>query len=194
MYTILLDSSNTRLAVGLSKDGVILDSVCYEAWQQQSEFMIKELNSLLTKFEVNNNEIKDIVVAIGPGSYTGVRIALTIAKTIAVALNVKVYPVSSLRIQKSGKKPSICIINARSNRSYIGVYEDDKIIMNDTIMKNEEVLTYIKDHPDYVICGNAKYLGIEGYYENTIIEMNSLKDSFTPCADALGLKPIYLKD
>ena len=40
MYTILLDSSNTKLAVGIAKNGIVLKSTIYEAWQEQSEHMI----------------------------------------------------------------------------------------------------------------------------------------------------------
>ena len=96
MYTVLLDSSNTNLSVGLAKDNLLLESISYEAWQRQSEYMIPELNKLLEKYNVNRNEIDAVMVAKGPGSYTGVRIAITIAKTMAVALGVKLYPVSSL--------------------------------------------------------------------------------------------------
>ena len=102
MYTILLDSSNTSLTVGLAKDGALLESISYEAWQTQSEHMIPELDSLLKKYNAQRKDIKDVVVAIGPGSYTGVRIAITIAKTIATALGVDVYTISSLRCQKAG--------------------------------------------------------------------------------------------
>ena len=104
MYAILLDSSNTMLAVGIAKNGKILDTVSYEAWQQQSEYMVKELDGLLNKYEVKKEDIKDIMVAIGPGSYTGVRIAITIAKTLALALNIPIYPISSLQILKHGQK------------------------------------------------------------------------------------------
>ena len=90
MYSILLDSSNTSLTVGIAKDNVLLDYTSYEAWQSQSEHMIPELDALLNKYGVDKSEIDDVVVAIGPGSYTGVRIAITIAKTIAAALGVKI--------------------------------------------------------------------------------------------------------
>ncbi|MFA6675612.1 MAG: tRNA (adenosine(37)-N6)-threonylcarbamoyltransferase complex dimerization subunit type 1 TsaB, partial [Bacilli bacterium] len=101
-YTILLDSSNTSLTVGLANDDSLLDSISYEAWQTQSEHMIPELDKLMKKHQVNKDDITSVVTAIGPGSYTGVRIALTIAKTIATALKIDLYPVSSLQILKNG--------------------------------------------------------------------------------------------
>ena len=193
MITILLDSSNTNLSVGIARDNLLLEYISYEAWQRQSEYMIPELDKLLSKYNVSRDEIKEVMVAKGPGSYTGVRIAITIAKTIATALDAKLYAVSSLRVQKACKNPSICLINARSNRSYIGVYEDDKVLLDDQIMKNEDVLNYIKEHPNYCVCGDVKYLGLEGVISNNIQEMLSLQNVLEP-VNPLSLKPVYMKE
>ncbi len=194
MFSILLDSSNTSLTVGLAKDDILLESISYEAWQTQSEHMIPELDKLLDKYEVARNQISDVVVAIGPGSYTGVRIAITIAKTIAAVLPVKVYAISSLRCQKDGKNPSICVINARSGRSYFGVYEDDKVLVEDMILTNDKVQEYISEHPDFVVCGSATYLGVNGKQPDIARELLSLKKVVAPVADPLGVKPVYMKD
>ena len=194
MYTILLDSSNTKLAVGIAKNGLVLKSTIYEAWQEQSEHMIPEIASILDAFDVKKEEIDDVMVAIGPGSYTGVRIAITIAKTMGYALNIPVFPVSSLHVLKCENKPSICVVNARSKRSYVGVYQGKNIILPDQIMTNEELLTYINEHPDYVLCGNLAHLNLEGRDTNTIEEMLSLKPYISPMEDSLSLKPVYLKD
>ena len=43
MITVLLDSSNTNLSVGIAKDNLLLEYISYEAWQRQSEYMIVEL-------------------------------------------------------------------------------------------------------------------------------------------------------
>lgn len=193
MVTILLDSSNTNLSVGIAKDNNLLDYISYEAWQRQSEYMIVELNKLLEKHNIKKEDITDVIVAKGPGSYTGVRIAITIAKTIAVALDAKLYAVSSLRVQKDGTVPSICLINARSNRSYVGVYQNQEVLLNDCIMKNDEVMKYIEDHPDYSVCGDTKYLNIQGVESNTMKEMLDLKDSLESI-NPLSLKPVYMKD
>ena len=193
MVTILLDSSNTNLSVGLARDNLLLECVSYEAWQQQSEYMIPELNKLLAKYSVSKEEIQEVIVAKGPGSYTGVRIAITIAKTIATVLNAKLYAVSSLRVQKECKNPSICLINARSGRSYIGVYEDKNTILEDQIMKNDDVLKYIADHPNYSVCGDVKYLGIDCIDTNNLKEMLDLKDALESI-NPLSLKPVYMKD
>ena len=193
MVTILLDSSNTNLSVGVARDNLLLECISYEAWQQQSEFMIPELDKLLRKYQISKEEIGEVIVAKGPGSYTGVRIAITIAKTIATVLDAKLYAVSSLRVQKDCKNPSICLINARSGRSYIGVYEGNNTILEDRIMKNDEVMEYINNHPGYSVCGDVKYLGLECIETNNIKEMLDLKDALESI-NPLSLKPVYMKD
>ena len=194
MYTVLLDSSNVNLSVGLAKDDFLLKEISYEAWQQQSEYMIVELNKILEEFSVEYKDIDSIMVAVGPGSYTGVRIAITIAKTMALACNAKVYPVSSLWIEKDYQNPSICVINARSGRSYVGLYEGNKVIKNDSIWKNDEVVKFINENPSYSLCGNAKYLGLEGKEVSVITQMLSLKKELTPIDNYLALKPVYMSD
>ena len=194
MLVVMLDSSNTSLTVGLANENGVIESISYEAWQSQSEYMIPELDKLLNKHNVERTDITDVVVNVGPGSYTGVRIAITIAKTMALATRAKLYGISSLRCQKDRKNPSICLINARSGRSYVGVFEDEKIIMDDCIMTNDKVLEYIKEHPDYVVCGNAKYLGIDGQEPDIARELLSLKCVVKPISDPLAIKPVYMKD
>lgn len=194
MISVLLDSSDRNLSIGIMKDDTLIDYVCYEAWQRQSEMMISELEKLLKRNDVKRQDIKKVVCGIGPGSYTGVRISLTIAKTMAMALNIPLYPVSSLRILKKDDKPSICVINARSGRSYVGVYEGNKVILEDKIMKNEELLSYIKEHPYYQLCGSVEYLKMQGTNSNVLEQMASLTKCLVATPNHLGLKPIYMKD
>ena len=194
MATLLLDSSNTSLSVGIESNGVLLGFTSYESWQSQSEHMIPEIDKLLKQFYLSRDDINGVVTSIGPGSYTGVRISLTIAKVIGLCLDVPVYPVSSLRVLKDNDKPSICLINARSNRSYFGVYKGDEVIINDCIKTNDEVLEYIKEHPGYSICGSVAYLGFENKDTNICLQMVSLLKSLKSCDNALALKPVYLKD
>ena len=62
MYTVLLDSSNVNLSVGLAKEGILLKETSYEAWQTQSEHMIPEINALLEKHNVDKNDFVGIIV------------------------------------------------------------------------------------------------------------------------------------
>ncbi|MCX5775723.1 MAG: tRNA (adenosine(37)-N6)-threonylcarbamoyltransferase complex dimerization subunit type 1 TsaB [Firmicutes bacterium] len=194
MITVLLDSSFRDLAVGIAKNDVMIDQISYEAWQKQSELLIPELDKLLNRNHIERADISSIIVSFGPGSYTGVRIALTVAKVMAFALDIPLYAVSSLQALKVGEKPTIVLINARSERSYIGVYQGAKVIVQDTIMTNAEAKEYIASHPSYLISGDAEYLGIKAIKVNPLTEMLSLKKDILPVKDKLGLTPVYLKE
>ena len=194
MATLLLDSSNTSLSVGIENNGLLIGFASYEAWQQQSEFMVPEIDKLMSKLNIKKEDLSKIICSIGPGSYTGVRIALTIAKTISLAVSIPIYPISSLRVLKDNDKPSICVINARSNRSYFGVYQGKEIIVEDTIKTNDEVKEYINKHPEYSICGDARYLGYEKKDINICEQMVTLLPYLNKADNDLSVKPVYMKD
>ena len=192
MYQLLLDSSNIFLSVGLAKDGKVIDKICYEAWQRQSEMMVTEIDNILKRNHVDKKDLDGIVVGAGPGSYTGVRIGVTIAKTIAYALKIKLYAKSSLSLLKHREFPTICVINARSGRSYFGVYQGNKILEKDCVLENEKVIEYIKTHPDYKVHGDTYQLGLESG-EFDIID-NLAEFSQKDEVDPFRLNPVYLKD
>ena len=193
MYQLLLDSSNVYLAVGLAKDGKVIDKIYYEAWQRQSEMMVTEIDNILNKNKIKKEDLDAVVVGIGPGSYTGVRIGVTIAKTIAYALKIKIYAKSSLSLLKDPEKPTICLFNARSGRSYFAVYKGNKVIEKDSVKTNEEVLSYIKEHPDYLINGDTYQIDLESGKFDIITNLadfhknEEVKNVFT-------LNPVYLKE
>lgn len=194
MITLLLDSSNTLLVVGLAKDDKIIDEIIYEAWQKQSEFMILEIEKILKRNEINPKEVGEIIVSKGPGSYTGVRIALTIAKIYGYALNIPVFAVSSLQMLEKRDEISICLMNARSQRSYFGVYKNDEVIVEDKVLTNEEVKKYILDHPNYKVMGEVSYLSLNEEKSDILNNMLRLKSEKTKVENILTLKAIYLKD
>lgn len=144
MLSLLLDTSNVNLLVALGENGKIVDKTEYEAWQRQSEFLVGEIDSILARNGKEPQDVKAVVVAKGPGSYTGVRIALTVAKVMSLALGIPLYLVSSLEVLKAKESVSVSVMNARSKRSYVGVYEGDDCLIQDTIMTNDELLTLLR--------------------------------------------------
>lgn len=194
MYCLLLDSSNKYLSVGLAKEGKVIDKTFYEAWQRQSEVMVSEIENILKRNSLNKEDLSSIVVGVGPGSYTGVRIAITIAKTIAYALKIKVYKTSSLSLLKVGNSPTICVFNARSGRSYFGVYEGNKVIKEDTVDENNVLLNYINEHKDYKLAGDVTNLGFESVKFDIIENLALAQRKENEVENIFLLNPVYLKD
>ena len=194
MLSLILDSANKELGVALAQDGTLLDEIRYEARQRQSELMIPEIENIFKKNHVNPKDVGEILVTVGPGSYTGVRIALTIAKVYGYALNIPVYAFSSLEVLADLEKPSICLINARSNRSYFAVYEKGNAIVNDQVLTNDEVIKYVSEHKDYVTCGETSYLDLVSENSDVLKNMLALKNDSYKVENILKLKAVYLKD
>ena len=192
---LLLDSSDKFLLVALAdKDHRIIDSIYYQAWQKQSEFMVMEIKNILSRNNLTRKDIEGVAVGKGPGSYTGVRIAMSIAKTIVFALNVPLYTISSLALLCDYEVPSIAIMNARSKRSYVGVYLKGKPLIPDQIMENCDLFDYIKEHPGYRLCGDIRYLGLEGKQADLALNLSLLSNQDTLEEEPLGARPVYLKD
>jgi len=194
MKCLLLDSSNTLLSVGLKIGGQLIDKISYPCFQRQSEFMVCEIDKILKRNQINPKEINAIVVSIGPGSYTGIRIALTIAKVFSLSLSIPIYPISTLEANKSINKKSIVLFNARSNRSYIAAFNNNKRILDDQVMDNNKVLKYISAHPDYELIGDLSYLNLNGKTNDVLNNLNVLFSILKPIQNPDLIKPVYLKD
>ena len=194
MISLLLDSSNIKLGVAIAIDDKIIDFKYYDAWQRQSEYMMSEIEVLLNKNSIDPKNVNEIISTRGPGSYTGVRISLTIAKIWGFCRDINVFAISSLQVLKKNNEISVCVINARSMRSYIGIYEGNKVILEDTIYTNEEVKKLLDENPQYVLCGETSYLKREGFETNIFEQMLSIKKDSKPVSEILSLKPIYLKN
>ncbi len=194
MIYLLLDSSNTLLSVGIKKDKKLLDKISYPCFQRQSEYMIVEIDKIFKKNKLDIKKINGVMVSIGPGSYTGIRIALTIAKVISYALNVPIYPISTLEINKLINKDSIVLFNARSNRSYIASFSKNKRLLKDQVMSNDKVMKYINSHKKFHLIGDLSYLSLKGETIDVLNNMNALFDSIKPIKDPNKVKPIYLKE
>lgn len=194
MYSLLLDSSNTNLSVGICKNNQIIYQNSFSCWQRQSELMIPEIEKGLKEVSLSLLDFEEIVCAKGPGSYTGVRIALTIAKIISQMSGAKLILVSSLMAMANANKKFIALMNARSARSYIGIYDQGKVILEDTIKTNEEVKELIKEFSSFEVIGEGSYLGIETTLPNEVEGLLSWKELINPEEDVLKVKPVYLKD
>lgn len=194
MYSLLLDSSNTNLSVGICKNNQIIYQNSFSCWQRQSELMIPEIEKGLKEVSLSLLDFEEIVCAKGPGSYTGVRIALTIAKIISQMSGAKLILVSSLMAMGNANKKYIALMNARSARSYIGIYDQGKVVLEDTIKTNEEVKELIKEFSSFEVIGEGSYLGIEATLPNEVEGLLSWKELINPEEDVLKVKPVYLKD
>ena len=193
-YSLILDTSNRLLCVGVADENKVLSKVQYEAWQRQSEFCLKEVEKVLNENNITAKDINRIVVTIGPGSYTGVRIALTIAKTLAMVNDCPICAISSLQALCGNNGKKISLMDARSKRAYIGIYDNGLEIEKNKVLTLDEINEIIKNNPDYEVVGDVQLLGIENKKIDMIENMFELSKNIGDVDNIYTLVPNYLKD
>ncbi len=192
MNTLVMDTSNQYLVVALYHDNQLLEAKQIQALKQQSELAIPFIDELLKKHSLKLKNIDQMVITKGPGSYTGVRIAMTIAKTLATVLPIRIKTVSSLAAL-AGNSKAISILDARSQKLYVGMYENAKPLIDECLMTIEEFRNFCKEHSDFMIVGDTSIIGIESQpiciYENIF----ALSMNLEPVEDVDCLVPTYIK-
>ena len=193
-YQLILDTSSKYMVVGLADENELIDSIQYPAWQRQSEVAMIEVENILKKNGVNIKYVNKIIVSKGPGSYTGIRIALTIAKVLALTLDCDIVTVSSLEVFIKPKGKYISVIDARSKRAYVGRYIDGVEIEKDSVLTIDELKVWIGNNPDFKIVGETRVLGFEEKETNIALNMYEIAKTKEKTIDIDALVPVYLKD
>lgn len=129
MISLLLDTSNQALSVAVNRDGKMLAEINTNYKKTHSETLVDNIQKVLSIAAIKKSNIDRIIVARGPGSYTGVRIGITVAKMLAKQLNIPVYSVSSLfvlAVSNHFTGNTAPLIDARRAHVYGALYNIEK--------------------------------------------------------------------
>ena len=189
MLTLCIDTAYKYLTCALLKDEHIVSSYCAECFKRQSEEVFAALGKVFDDASLDPRSIDAICVSQGPGSYTGVRIAMTIAKVIGETLPCEVYTISTLRLYAGGRSNCMVVMDARADRVYCGVYDGDDVIMEDRAIPISEV-----DAKDYEIIGDGTLLGKENNYGNIAEDFLNTRRCWEKADPIHLLTPKYLKE
>lgn len=125
MKLLAMDTSNQTLAVAVLEDEKLLAHFQLNRKMNHSLTLMPAIESVMQASGLKPADLDRIVVAKGPGSYTGIRIAVTTAKTLAETLKIELSTVSSLAViagNSQSDKWIVPLIDARRNNVYAGVY------------------------------------------------------------------------
>ena len=127
MISLFIDTSILFPTVSIIRDNEELYRFHEQIKSDMSSKILSIIDAGLKKTDLSLKSIDKIFVVTGPGSFTGVRIGVTIAKTIAWSLKKKIIPISSLEYMatsSTNKKYVIPMIDARRNNVFSGIYDD----------------------------------------------------------------------
>lgn len=184
---LIIDTATKYIYLGLVIDGLEKQSIYQEGINNHSVTIIPNLEKILNKENLALKDIDEIIVGIGPGSYTGVRIGVTVAKMIGYLNHIKVSEVSSLALiaSASDKEYIVPYIDARRGNAFMALFKQKdgvlEYIEQDCLENMDEFKAKVKREFDFISEGLPNI--------NKIIGSNLL----TEVKDVNALKPNYLR-
>lgn len=125
MKYLFIDTSTSFINLAIIDNNEIIVNYHEKVDKDMSSRIIPLIADGFNKCNFSINEINKLFVVNGPGSFTGVRIGVTVAKIIAWSLKIDVIPISSLEYMAStysNKKYLIPMIDARRGNVFAGIY------------------------------------------------------------------------
>jgi tRNA threonylcarbamoyladenosine biosynthesis protein TsaB len=143
MIWLGIETTNTPLSVAVMQDNKVVAEIVQNVKQTHSVGAMPAIEEVLKRAGIESTQLDAIVVSEGPGSYTGVRIGVTLAKTLAWTLQKPLVGVSSLKaLAANGQlfNGVVCaLFDARRSNVYAGVYKGQTL---------ETVIEDLHDHID----------------------------------------------
>lgn len=156
--------------------GIIVDkNVRFEetidAKSKHSENVLKTIDFLCKKADVDINNIENLALVVGPGSFTGIRIGVALAKGFGCANErLKVFPLSSLDLMayiylQKHKEKIVCVLNALSNLLFVCEYDENGRKLGTERMINKSDLSFLNGKivclKGDIVLDNAEYIEID---------------------------------
>lgn len=157
MKILGIDTSTADSSVALMEDGKIIGEFTVNQKRTHSESLLPIIKELLKLLEIDIEEIDLFAVGIGPGSFTGIRIGMTVAKTLAQITNKDILGISSLEAiaQNAKAKYILPVLDARGGRIYYAIFNRDMDrIQEDSLIFADELASSLNEYEEITVIGD----------------------------------------
>jgi len=138
MYSLILDSSTSILYVCLVKNKTVLYEVYLKGNRDHAKNIVLKIEEALTENNLTTADLDEVICGVGPGSYTGVRMAVTVSKMLSSLGDITLKRISTLLLMSSGTdKISIPTIDARRGNVFSAKY-DNMSLVEEEALRNKE--------------------------------------------------------
>ena len=157
MKVLAFDTSSKALSLAILEDKQLLAETTINIKKNHSITLMPAIDFLMASLDLTPKDLDRIVVAEGPGSYTGLRIAVATAKTLAHTLDIELVGMSSLLALVPSQQQSLVVplMDARRNNVYAGFYENAKPVMPEAHLSLAEVLEKVTDAEQVTFVGEV---------------------------------------
>ena len=142
MKIAAFDTSSKALTLAILEDETLLAQMTLNIKKNHSITLMPAIDFLMNSLDMKPTDLDRIVVAQGPGSYTGLRMAVATAKTLAHTLKIELVGVSSLLalVPEQVEGLVIPVMDARRNNVYAGFYQSGQAVRPEAHLPLAEVL------------------------------------------------------
>ena len=163
MISLFIDTSMVNVSISIVKDGKILSIIQEDIPNEHSKYATSYVKKVIDEAGIDANDVDNILVVNGPGSFTGVRIGVTIAKTYGYLINKDIIPVSSLKslaISACKNEIVMSVIKANRNNYYVGIYDSCyNELESERFVSGNELLELINKYDPYIVSNEFYVLG-----------------------------------
>ncbi len=156
MKILYLDTSSSFLYAGITEGNRLIDEIKEKLDKDLSTYALLKIEALFKKNNIMPDDIGRIIVVNGPGSFTGIRIGLTIAKIYAWSLKKEIVTISSLESMALSLDAIydyiIPCIDARRENVYAGIFDSKmNLVMKEQHISLNALLTAVDNLPGKVL-------------------------------------------
>lgn len=193
MKQLFIDTAHRHLTVACVENGLIVSMVHQEAFKSQSEKVMDAIHQCFTYANWQPRQLQSVILTEGPGSYTGVRIAMTIAKVLASVASIQVFTTTTLQLIAATGKNTFVMLDARSSRVYGGLVHEGQLVQSPAIYTIEQVKQLKEANSHWQFAGDLHLLN-ESDSQSDIREgiLTCIRYA-RPIEDIDALTPMYLK-
>lgn len=147
MLTLGVDTTTMWGSLGLWQEGPLGETGCRRL-ARGDDPLLPSLEFLLTSIQAGKSALELIAVSLGPGSFTSLRVGVSLAKGLALGLNLPLVGVPSLPVyaqQARGWPGTVCALTSdRKDRAYVACYEDGQAQGDSVVMELDDLQTCLK--------------------------------------------------
>ncbi len=137
-YNLAIETSTRRGSITLGRGDRLLQSVRLSEQRRHAVELMPAIDALCKEHGLGPGQIGEIHVSIGPGSFTGLRISVTVAKTLSYVSGAKLVAVPTLRVvaanAPAGTVRVAVMLNAKGGRCFTGIFAQGRPVMEPTLM------------------------------------------------------------
>ena len=201
MICLFFDTSSDLLKVSLIKDNKIIFDKELHTKNDHSSYLVPTIYEAFKSNNIDFKELDEIIVGNGPGSFTGTRISIAVAKTYAFSFNIPVYMISSLEeliYDNDGYDFYVPIIEEKKENLYFSIFDKNKKrVMDDTYSSTEYMYKKLEELDGKILLISLSDKEYEKYdtVKASINALNIMKniDVNNEKVNPHLLKPNYIK-